>query len=282
MHTIRLFTDIDETTLEKLADALADVEDGSDLTIQICSGGGYIYYALGIIDYLRSRKFHTTAEVLGMAASAAALITLACDRIRMAEYASLMLHSAYALGIGTDDPGIQRANDLQLEIIHKRNPGYDLKQLDRDNWLSAKTAKELGLCDEIITSARDIEALCTYYLARISNNKESTMEDNEKKVCAESAEEVKEADEVKAEDGINNDDMLERVVERLEAIEHRLAVLEGEGKKADDIEEAKEAEEGVMARRKALYARLTAPTICPVKAASRPAKSKIDLSGFLN
>ena len=81
MHTIRLFSDIDETTLEKLVDALAEVEDGADLTIQICSGGGYIYYALGIIDYIHARKFHTTAEVLGMAASAAALITLACDRI---------------------------------------------------------------------------------------------------------------------------------------------------------------------------------------------------------
>lgn len=280
MHTIRLFSDIDETTLEKLVDALSEVEDGSDLTIQICSGGGFIYYALGIIDYLRSRQFNTTAEVLGMAASAAALITLACDRIRMAEYASLMLHSAYAYGVDPEDAGIKRANDLQLEIIHKRNPSYDLKQLDRDNWISAKAAKELGLCDEIITSARDIEALCTYYLARLSIEGKA-MEEKEKNVCAESAE-MKESEEVKS-DLIEQDDVNEAILRRLEEIERRLAVLEGEGKKADDIEEAKEAEEGVMARRKALYAKLTAPTASchTVKAASKSAKSKIDLSGFL-
>lgn len=280
MHTIRLFSDIDETTLEKLVDALAEVEDGSDLTIQICSGGGYIYYALGIIDYLRARKFYTTAEVLGMAASAAALITLACDHIRMAEYASLMLHSAYAYGADPEDAGIKRANDLQLEIIHKRNPSYDLKQLERDNWISAKTAKELGLCDEIITSARDIEALCTYYLARISNSEE-LMEEKDKNVCAESAEEMKEAEEVKS-DLIEQDDVNEAILRRLEEIERRLAVLEGEGKKADDVAEEK-VEEGVMARRKALYAKLTAPAASchTVKAASKPAKSKIDLSGFL-
>lgn len=294
MQTLRIFSDIDETTLDALVARLADVPDGEDVTLQVCSAGGYIFYAFGIIDYLKARHFALTAEILGMAASAAALIAISCDRVKMCEYASLMLHGAYSLGVGTDDPGIQRANDTQLAIIRKRCPNFDETLLGKDNWFSAARSKELGFADEIISDANAISAICDGYLALVKSKfsaKEAVVmnESEEKKDAIIEEKPVNECGDkdVKAED-VSPDDLIEKLVERLDEIEHRLAVLEGEGKRADDElgEDNKEDDGAIMNRRKALYAKLTqsAVSAVPAKAAvdRAPKASKINLKSFLN
>lgn len=281
MTTIRIFTDITDKTLVELAKYLDSIEDGSEVTLQICSAGGFVFCAFGIIDYLKARHFKTTAEVLGMAASAAALIAISCDRVRMAEYASLMIHGAYGDGIDSSDPGIVRANELALEIIRKRDSKFTAQQLETDTWIGAQLAVKMGLADDILTNAQDIEALCKYYLAKL-HNREMKVMDDEKKVCAEAVEEQPKEGEIKAEE-LSQDDVNEAILKRLEMIEHRLAVLEGEGKKEDDELEATPAEDEVMARRKALYAKLTTPAASMPKAQAKgPKKSKINLKNFLD
>ena len=287
MKTIRIFDDITEDTLKSLTTELDSEPDGAELTLQVCSAGGFVFCAYGIIDYFERRKFHITAEVFGFAASAAALITVACERVRMAEFSALMLHGAYSGCIFDSDkadPGITCANDIQLAIIRRRCPDFDASELERDQWYRPEESVARGFCDEIINNARDIRALCDAYLAKFST--EVTMDEEKKQPCAEAAEETKK-EEVKAEDNVvSSDDLIEKIVERLDAIERRIAVLEGEGKKADDIAEEKQSPDDViMAKRRALYARLTAPAPVPVAVkaeAKRPAASKIDLSGFLN
>ena len=146
MTTIRIFTDITDKTLVELAKYLDSIEDGSEVTLQICSAGGFVFCAFGIIDYLKARHFKTTAEVLGMAASAAALIAISCDRVRMAEYASLMIHGAYGDGIDSSDPGIVRANELALEIIRKRDSKFTAQQLETDTWIGGAIGRKNGPC----------------------------------------------------------------------------------------------------------------------------------------
>ena len=63
--------------------------------------------------------------------------------------------------------------------------------------------------------------------------------------------------EVKA-DEISQVDLLEKIVERLDAIEHRVGVLEGEGKKDDDELEAS-CDDDSQKRLNALYAKLLKP-----------------------
>ena len=284
MKTIRIFNDITEDTLKSLTTELDGEPDGAEITLQVCSAGGFAFCAYGIIDYFKLRNFRVTAEVFGFAASAAALITVACERVRMAEFSALMLHGAYSDNNDSADPGITCANGIQLEIIRRRCPDFDASELERDHWYRPQESVERGFCDEIINNARDIKALCDAYLAKFPM--EVTMEEQKKQPCAE-AEETTKQDEVKAEDTVvSSDDLIEKIVERLNAIERRIAVLEGEGKKADDIAEGdKSVDDVVMAKRRALYAKLIAPAPVPaaVKAeAKRPAASKIDLSGFLN
>ena len=71
-------------------------------------------------------------------------------------------------------------------------------------------------------------------------------------------------EEPKAEDG--DIDLLEAIVRRLEGIEQRLSVLEGEGKKADEGEPAPSA----SARRKALMQKLNAVCAPMPSAAVKP------------
>ena len=286
MKTIRIFSDITEDTLKSLTTELDGEPDGSEITLQVCSAGGFVFCAYGIIDYFERRKFHVTAEVFGFAASAAALITVACERVRMAEFSALMLHGAYSDSHDNADPGITCANDIQLEIIRRRCPDFDASELERDQWYRPQESVKRGFCDEIINNARDIQALCDAYLAKFST--EVTMDEQKKQPCAEAVEETTNQEEVKAENDVivSSDELIEKIVERLDAIERRIAVLEGEGKKSDDIAEDKQSPDDViMAKRRALYAKLTAPAPVPVAVkaeAKRPAASKIDLSAFLN
>lgn len=286
MKTIRIFNDITEDTLKSLTTELDGEPDGAEITLQVCSAGGFVFCAYGIIDYFERRKFRITAEVFGFAASAAALITVACERVRMAEFSALMLHGAYSDNHDNADPGIACANDIQLAIIRRRCPDFDASELERDQWYRPQESVARGFCDEIINNARDIQALCDAYLAKFSTEA-TIMEDQKKTPCAE-AEEATKQEEVKAENDaiVSSDELIEKIVERLDAIERRIAVLEGEGKKADDIAEGdKSTDDVIMAKRRELYAKLTAPAPVPValKAeAKRPAASKIDLSAFLN
>ena len=289
MKTIRIFSDITEDTLKSLTTELDSEPDGAELTLQICSAGGFVFCAYGIIDYFERRNFHVTAEVFGFAASAAALITVACERVRMAEFSALMFHGAYSDCIYNSDkadPGIVCANDIQLSIIRRRCPDFDASELEQDQWYRPQESVARGFCDEVINNARDIQALCDAYLATFSM--EDNMDEQKKQPCAEAVEETTKQDEVKAENDVivSSDELIEKIVERLDAIERRIAVLEGEGKKDDDIAEDKQSPDDViMAKRRALYAKLTAPAPVPVvvKAeAKRPAASKIDLSAFLN
>ena len=91
-------------------------------------------------------------------------------------------------------------------------------------------------------------------------------------------------------------DVMEKMLERLEQIEHRLAVLEGEGKKDDDEMEDITSGDALAARYNKLYAKLAkAPIPCPApvvatkqsevareKASFDKYKQQININDFLN
>lgn len=281
MQTIQLFDDITNATLPMIASYLNDAPDGDDICLQIFSSGGLVFCAFGILDYFRSRKFHVTAEVLGMAASAAALLALASDVVRMSSFGSIMMHPAYIDGDESgEDEGVKRANDIQLSIIHRRCPGFTDADLKSGHWYGVDEALAMGLCDERLDT-EPVRALCNVYLSR--SGKEVKMDKEEKKTPCAEVEEPRKEDVNAAEGDVSGEDLIEKLIERLDVIEHRLAVLEGEGKKEDDIAEEEGGNVDIAARRKALYARITAPQPMPparLRAASER-KSKIDLSGFI-
>lgn len=158
MVSINIFEDITPYTLSKVSNILESVKDGDDLELNIASYGGELLPAISIIDLIQSKHLKTTANIVGFAASAAAILALSCDVVKMSSLGSLMIHSAWSEMSDSDDPGIKRCNQVQLQIINKRCKAINDKTLKQDHWYSAYDCLELGLIDKIQNDSTIINA----------------------------------------------------------------------------------------------------------------------------
>ena len=158
MVSINIFEDITPYTLSKVSSILESVKDGDDLELNIASYGGELLPAISIIDLIQSKHLKTTANIVGFAASAAAILALSCDVVTMSSLGSLMIHSAWSEMSDSDDPGIRRCNQVQLQIINKRCKAINDKTLKQDHWYSAYDCLELGLIDKIQNDSNIINA----------------------------------------------------------------------------------------------------------------------------
>ena len=303
-----LINDIDETEARLMFAWINGLPENANATIEILSHGGLCFAGTGIAQKIieaQSRGIVFTAKVYGIVASAASDIALACNRIAMAMGAQLMIHSAWNEFLDAEDIGIQRANEAQLALIHRKLPNYTAEDLKQDRWLNAEEAVKLGVCDEYINMT-DVMATFRKVAAKYNSIGGLDMKKTEKlnaEVEAVKAEapcmenEEKKDEEMKAlDDDIMTIDVLEQMAQRLEKIEERLAVLEGEGKKADD-EGADMGENGdqIAARLNQLYAKLSGgkadekPVVATTGKVSKQAKmeasfersKKIDLKSFM-
>ena len=305
-----LINDIDEAEARTMFAWINGLPEKANATIEILSHGGLCFAGTGIeqkIIEAQSRDIVFTAKVYGIVASAASDIALACTYIHMAEGSQIMIHSAWNEFLDPNDPGIQRANESQLALIHRKIPDYTAEDLKQDRWLNAEEAVKLGVCDALIKQ-NDVMATFRKVAARYDTLGGLNMKKIEKKVSAEveavkaeapcmENEEEKKSEETKAlDDDIMTIDVMEQLAQRLEEIEKRLAVLEGEGKKADDeAEDAGENGDQIAARLNQLYARLSGgkadekPVVATSGKVSKKAKieasfersKKIDLKSFM-
>ena len=165
MVSINIFEDITPYTLSKVSSILESVKDGDDLELNIASYGGQILPTISIIDLIKSKNLKTTANIVGFAASAAAILALSCDVVTMSSLGSLMIHSAWSEMSDSDDPGIKRCNQVQLQIINKRCKAISDKTLKQDNWYNANECLKLGLIDNI----QDNSAIINAFYAKLKS-----------------------------------------------------------------------------------------------------------------
>ena len=157
MKRFRIFDDIWNDTASGVSDFLAKTGDGESVQIDVMSYGGDLFSGLAIAEMLmeaRKRGIKSTVVIYGLAASAAAILALAADRVVMTEIGSMMLHGVYHYtwegDIITEGEDIDHANARCMAIINRRNPAYTLDMLTaKDNWYTAQQAKDLGFVDEI-------------------------------------------------------------------------------------------------------------------------------------
>ena len=297
MEKYLLINDIDEKEARSIFEWIDSLQDGGTAVLDIISHGGQAFVGTGVAQRIleaTSKGIKFIARVYGICASAAADIALACDSIYMAEGSQIMIHSAWNPFLSPDDDGIMRANESQLALIHRKLADYTIEDLKNDKWFNAEQAVEAGLCAGIIKQD-DVNATFKKVAARYNINGGIEMaitkkaQAEEKKVmaeatCGEPNEEQKREDETKAlDDDIMTIDVMERIVQRLDEIEKRLGVLEGEGKKADDEGASDGAENGdqIAARLNQLYAKLTEkPVVASVSGnnASASKKTKMEAS----
>lgn len=278
LKNLHFFDGIDTAELEAFSRAVAGAESGDVITLDFCNGGGSVFHGIAICDMMadaRAKGAKFVSNIWGYAASAACLVALSADEVYMSPNAALMYHSAWCVG-ECDDPAIPLANSIQQTILSKRIARISSKDFNgEDHWVTASQALELGIIDNIIGNASSVEdsqdiRVAARFIWRTEMSKEPVKAEDVRKEeeakAAECSEEEKE--EVKAAEGSEDEnkeapkaedgdiDILEAIVQRLEGIERRLAVLEGEGKKADEANP--EPAPSASARRKALMQKLSA------------------------
>lgn len=275
-YSLHFFDGIDTAELEQFMQTVDAAQSGDTVTIDLCNGGGSVFHGIAICDRMalaQASGVQFISNVWGYAASAACLVALSCDDIRMSANSALMYHSAWSAS-GQVDEGIKIANNAQQTLLSTRISKISAKDFEGDDhWVTAPEARELGIIDSVIGNStpaedtRDISVAAKFIYGgrkmdteklRAEDVREEEKKDEEKEAKAECSENEKDEAKAKAEEG-GDIDLMEAIVQRLEGIEQRLSVLESEGKTQEDLDHREEDEKAsASARRKALMQKLNA------------------------
>ena len=138
--------------------ALSDA-DGSDVTLEINSPGGYVDAGSEIYTALKEYQGQVIAKITGQACSAASWIALAADRVEMSPAAQMMIHRASTISIGNSDylaSDLNAINSLDKSFVdlYSQRTGLDAQEVYRlmcnTTWMNAKEAVDKGFADEIM------------------------------------------------------------------------------------------------------------------------------------
>jgi len=147
-----------------VSQALAKAPPAAPVTLRINSPGGYVDQAVAARTLLIEHPGPVTAHVIGVAASAAQLLTIGMDRILVAEGAMMMIHrpvaALYVEGNLEFLSGYSRARLLMLEkhqevmvqsLARQMRLETDevMTLLEKETWYTAQEAVDANLAHEI-------------------------------------------------------------------------------------------------------------------------------------
>lgn len=134
-------------------------DENEELKVIINSPGGDVQAGQEIYSILKDIKNPVTINVQSMAASAASMIAMAGDTVKMSPVALLMIHNASTCTSG-DYREMQHTADvlqtvntaiMQAYIAKTGKTEDELREMmDKETWLTANQCLENGFADEII------------------------------------------------------------------------------------------------------------------------------------
>ena len=150
---------LEAVSAKSISDALP--EDGEDIVLEVNSNGGLVTVGSDIYTMLKQYPGNVTAEVTGMAASAASVAIMAADTVVISPTAQMMIHKAL-LGCvsGNSDDLDKASNALKASdqgivnaYVAKTGKSEDevMELMRNETYMSAQKAVELGFADEIMT-----------------------------------------------------------------------------------------------------------------------------------
>ena len=157
--------DISDKAFKQDIENLGDVEN---IILHINSPGGSVFSAVAIANTLKNHKAKVTANIDGLAASAATIITSACDVVRMQKNALFMIHNPITFAYGNNQEmqkTVKMLDKVKNSIIetYLSKTKADKKTLselmDNETWMSAEEAKEYGFVDEILDESVEKEVI---------------------------------------------------------------------------------------------------------------------------
>lgn len=151
----------DATSPRDIENALADLKNGDTLTVFINSGGGSVMAGQEIFSMLYSRP-DVEIKIQSMAGSAASVIAMA-NKSEISPVAMIMIHNVSMSGASGDYHDMQKNSEILKQMNAALASSYVaktgkteeeiLKLMDRETWLTANQALEMGFVDAISEAA---------------------------------------------------------------------------------------------------------------------------------
>lgn len=152
----------DEITPATFKKELYEKGGGNPVTVLFNSPGGEVIAASVIRSTLQEYPGRVTADIVGLAASAATIVMTGADRVLMRESAMLMIHDPAILAYGNTDE-LKAMIDILETVKDSVLDTYETKtKIDRaklskmmsdETWMTAREAKDYGFADEVITGS---------------------------------------------------------------------------------------------------------------------------------
>ncbi|KPJ22193.1 head maturation protease, ClpP-related [Streptococcus phocae] len=136
-------------------------EDNSDIVLEVNSNGGLVTVGSEIYTALRNYKGKVTAEITGMAASAASVAVMGADKIVMSPTAQMMVHKALFNFVSGNSDDLDRASNalkssdkaIVNAYVAKTGLSEDeiMDLMRNETFMSAQEAVEKGFADEVMS-----------------------------------------------------------------------------------------------------------------------------------
>lgn len=170
-NTINILDQIGESfdgsgMTSKIVNGVLRRAGGEDITVNVNSPGGDFFEGVTIYNQLREYDGAVNVKVLGVAASAASIVAMAADDLKIAKSGFLMIHNSWGLVIGNQHDMRDAAEtfsvfDDAMASVYADRSGNSVKQvaklMDKDTWMTGETAVEDGFADGFLASDEVVE-----------------------------------------------------------------------------------------------------------------------------
>ena len=150
---------MEAVSAKSISDSLPD--DGSDIVLEVNSNGGLVTVGSDIYTMLKQYPGNVTAEVTGMAASAASVAIMAADTVVISPTAQMMIHKALLRDVSGNSDDLDKASNalkasdqgIVNAYVAKTDKSEDeiMELMRNETYMSAQKAVDLGFADEIMT-----------------------------------------------------------------------------------------------------------------------------------
>lgn len=173
-RTIIISDQVNQKLADKIIRSLLLMESDdcdSEIKMLINSPGGEIYSGFAIFDMMQFISCPVTTIVTGFAASMGSILSLgaAPGRRFATPNSKIMIHQPLLQGVQGQATDLEiHAKEIvktkkHLASLYAAQTGKTekqiLKDMDRDNWMSADEALKYGLLDKVITNRNDLPAI---------------------------------------------------------------------------------------------------------------------------
>lgn len=161
--TIFLYGVIDQyfgVSAEAIAKEL-DALRGKAVTLRINSPGGDVFDGRAMYAAIRQHG-NVTAQIDGLAASAATYVAMAAKSISMVDGGFMMIHNAWTMAFGNKNDFIELADlldkfDQSIVNDYIKKTGKSAQEItammDAETWMSAQEALDMGFIDTVFDGA---------------------------------------------------------------------------------------------------------------------------------